>query len=85
LSVRETPEGSVPVSPSAEAGVPVVVTVNDPADPSVKVLALPLVIATGKMALALRVTPVEPGVSMPGPEKLSNELWLTVTPVTPLA
>ena len=45
LSVKVTPEGSAPVWVKDAAGVPVVVTVNDPALPVVKVALSALVIA----------------------------------------
>jgi hypothetical protein len=43
LSVKVTPAGSVPVSVSAGAGLPVVVTLNVPAMPKVNV-ALPVLV-----------------------------------------
>ena len=42
-----TPLGKVPVCEKLGAGAPVAVTLNDPAVPTVKVVALPLVIAGG--------------------------------------
>ena len=45
LSVNVTPVGSAPVRVRVGLGVPVVVTVNDPAVPIVNVVLLALVIA----------------------------------------
>ena len=55
LSVKVTPEGSVPVSVSAAVGLPVVVTVNVPAVPTVNVVALALVMA-GAVGAAFTVS-----------------------------
>jgi mRNA-degrading endonuclease toxin of MazEF toxin-antitoxin module len=43
LSANETPLGSVAVSANVGKGKPVVVTVNDPATPTVKLVLLALV------------------------------------------
>ncbi len=45
MSVKVTPLGRLPARVSVGAGEPVAVTVNDPADPIVNVVALGLVIA----------------------------------------
>ena len=42
-----TPEGSAPDSDKVGAGIPVAVTVNEPAEPTVKVVLFTLVIAGG--------------------------------------
>ena len=53
LSVNVTPEGRLPVSLSEAVGLPVEVTVKVPADPAVKVVLEPLVMAGA--ALTVRV------------------------------
>ena len=45
LSVKVTPDGSAPVSASFAVGLPVLVTENDPAVPTVNVAEVPLVMA----------------------------------------
>ena len=47
LSLKVTPFGSAPVCVKAGVGTPVVVTLNDPAAPTLKVVVLALVIAAG--------------------------------------
>jgi hypothetical protein len=54
LFVNETPLGSVTVSLTAGVGKPVVVTVNDPAVPDVKVVLLALVIAGAAFAVSVK-------------------------------
>ena len=55
LSVKVTPVGSAPDSVSFATGLPVLVTVNDPAVPTVNVAELPLVMA-GAVGAALTVS-----------------------------
>ena len=56
LSVKDTPLGSVaPPSLMAGVGVPVVVTVNDPAAPTVNVAALALVITGAVSTVNVKV------------------------------
>src|SRR5580704_228450 len=61
--VSVTPVGRVPVSLKVGAGVPVAVTVKDPAVPSVKVVTLAEVIAGG--ASTVRVKPWEAAGATP--------------------
>ena len=67
LSVKVTPDGSAPDSVNAAVGLPVVVTENDPAVPTVKVVEVALVMAGAvgaaltvrvKLWVALRADPV---------------------------
>src|SRR5262245_55471551 len=51
-ALKVTPVGSCPVSEKDGVGVPMAVTVNASADPTLKVVLLPLVIAGGSAAAA---------------------------------
>jgi len=53
--LKVTPAGSVPVSLSAGAGVPVAVTVNIPAVPTVKVVLVELVIAGAWFTVSVKL------------------------------
>ena len=55
LSAKVTPEGSAPVSPIDEAGMPVVVTVNLLKSPGVKVTAFALDTDGGVLPAITRV------------------------------
>jgi hypothetical protein len=57
-----TPLGSEPDSEKVGAGKPVAVTVNVPAAPTVKVVALPLVIAGAWLTVSVNVCLVVPNV-----------------------
>ena len=77
LSTNVTPEGRAPVSESEGFGNPAVVTVKDPADPSVKVVLAPEVMAgrlVDRQSEGLRGVRADPvgrrqgdGVAPPGP------------------
>lgn len=54
VEFKVTPEGSAPVSLNVEAGKPVAVTVNVPADPTVKVVPVALVIAGAKPTVRVK-------------------------------
>ena len=60
LSAKVTPPGSAPASVSAGVGKPVVVTVNDPAEPAVNIVLLALVIAGGWFTWRVKSCTVEP-------------------------
>ena len=60
LSVNCTPDGSAPVSPRAGAGKPVVVTVNVPAAPNVRVVLDALVMAGAWLTVCVSVDDVLP-------------------------
>jgi hypothetical protein len=53
--LKVTPFGSVPLSLRAGAGVPVVVTVNDPAVPTVNFVVFALVIAGGEFTVSVKL------------------------------
>ncbi len=53
--VNVTPVGSVPVSDTVGAGKPVVVTVNVPGVPTVKVVLFALVIAGGALTATVKL------------------------------
>jgi hypothetical protein len=70
LSMKATPDGSAPLSLNAGVGVPVVVTVNDPAVPAVKVALLALVMAGAPLAtvkLCVTVWLSSVAVALPDP------------------
>jgi hypothetical protein len=60
LSTNVTPEGSEPVTLSAGVGVPTVVTVKLPVDPTVKVVLLPEVMATPRSIVSVKDWVVDP-------------------------
>jgi len=62
LSVKVTPLGSVPVSVRDGVGVPVVVTWNDPAEPTLKVVLVLLVMAGAWSTVSVKFCEVFPEV-----------------------
>ena len=55
MSLNDTPVGSASVSLSAGIGKPVVVTVKDPAVPTVKLVLFALVIAGAAFAVSVKL------------------------------
>ena len=53
--VKVTPEGRAPVTDSVGRGKPVAATVNEPAEPSVKLVLLPLVMLGARLIVMLKL------------------------------